>query len=323
VIDGAVALAAADFHEADELFQFAVPDAGAYAIAGDHDLAGENAARAVGPRQQALADDGFEAARKLGNNLRLLVRGEDIDEAVDGLRRVGRVKGGEHEVAGFRGGEGDADGVEIAHFGNDDDVRILAQRLAQGARETFGIATDLALFDEAGAVRVKKLNGIFKSDDDAAAAFRDAFHHRGERRGLAGAGDAGDEDESAAFPAKSGDHFVMAELFDLRNLLVDETERGLHIAARDMDVAAEAADAFHVQGVVEFQFLFECRALGLGEGVEHEIADGFRVDRLIRQGLEHAVDSRAGRRPRAEVEVGPAAADGLAQEFGDVGQHGG
>ena len=63
---------------------------------------------------------------------------------------------------------------------------------------------------------------------------------------------------------------MMAELFELRDLLVDETECRLHVAARDMDVAAEAPHALDLQGVVEFELLFEGRALGFGERVEHE-----------------------------------------------------
>jgi LysR family glycine cleavage system transcriptional activator len=61
-------------------------------------------ALAVGTRNQALADDPFQRAGELGDDLRLLVRREDIDDAVDRLRGIGSVQGGENEVAGFRSG---------------------------------------------------------------------------------------------------------------------------------------------------------------------------------------------------------------------------
>ena len=185
LVDGAVALAVADFHQADDLFELALADAVADAVAGHQDLGGEHAALAVGAGDQALADDALERAGELGDDLRLLVGGKHVDEAVDRLRGVRRVEGGEHEVAGFGGGEGDADGVEVAHFGDDDDVGVLAQRLAQGAGKAVGVAADLALFDEAGAVLIDELDGVLEGDDHAAAGVRDALDHRGEGGGFA------------------------------------------------------------------------------------------------------------------------------------------
>ena len=93
----------ADFHQADDLFQLALADAVADAVAGNEHFRGEHPAMAVGARDQALADDAFQGAGQLGDDLRLLVGGEDIHQAVDGLRRVGRVQRGEHQVAGLGG----------------------------------------------------------------------------------------------------------------------------------------------------------------------------------------------------------------------------
>ena len=94
----------ADFHQADDLFELALADAVADAVAGRQDFRGEHAAMAVGAGDEALADDAFQRAGELGDDLRLLVGGKDIHEAVDGLRRVGRMQRGEHQVAGLGGG---------------------------------------------------------------------------------------------------------------------------------------------------------------------------------------------------------------------------
>ena len=50
----------------------------------------------------------------------------------------------------------------------------------------------------------------------------------------------------------SRDHVVMAEGFEFGDVLGDEAEGGLDVAAGHVDVAAEAADAFDLQRVVEF-----------------------------------------------------------------------
>ena len=213
VVDGAVSVAHAYFHETDDLLQLLLADAVADAVAGLEDFCGEDATLAVCPGDEALADDAFERTGELGGDLRLLVGGENIDDAVDGLRGICGVEGGEDEVAGLGGGEGDADGFEIPEFGDDDDVWVLAQCLAEGERETAGVAADFALFDKAGAVFVDELDGVFEGNDDAIPALRDALDHGGEGGGFPGTGDAGDKDEAAAEITKIKDGRVVAECF--------------------------------------------------------------------------------------------------------------
>ena len=70
---------------------------------------------------------------------------------------------------------------------------------------------------------------------------------------------------------------VMAEGFQRGNFLGNEAERRLHVAAGDVDISPEAADAFDLQRVVELPFLLEGGALRFGESVEDEIPDGVRV----------------------------------------------
>lgn len=137
-VEGVAAVAAADLHETDELFELALADAVADAVVRTHHLAGEHAAMAIGAGHQSLADDGFEHAGQLRDDLRLLVRGENIDQAVDRLRCVGRMEGGKNKVARLGSRESDANGIEVAQFGDDDDIRILAQCLAQSGGKTTG-----------------------------------------------------------------------------------------------------------------------------------------------------------------------------------------
>ena len=98
-------------------------------------------------------------------------------------------------------GLGDAqrrlDRLEVAHFADEDDVRIFAQRGAQRRGEAERVGVDLALVDEAPLVLVDVLDRILDGDDVLAALGVDLVDHRRERRRLAAARRPGDEDEAA------------------------------------------------------------------------------------------------------------------------------
>src|SRR3954447_18865260 len=65
------------------------------------DLGRDRSASAVRRLRKRLADDALKGAGKLDADLLLLVRRENVDDAVDRLRGVLRVQGGEDEVAGL------------------------------------------------------------------------------------------------------------------------------------------------------------------------------------------------------------------------------
>ena len=68
----------------------------------DHHLDRGNTA-AADARQQALADDAPQNAGEDRANLLLLARGEELDQAAEGLGGIDRVQGREDEVAGLCG----------------------------------------------------------------------------------------------------------------------------------------------------------------------------------------------------------------------------
>ena len=59
VVDGVAAFFTGDFHEADELFDFAFAEAGLDAGVDSEGLGAEDAAFDVGAAEEALADDGL------------------------------------------------------------------------------------------------------------------------------------------------------------------------------------------------------------------------------------------------------------------------
>ena len=92
-------------------------------------------------RQQRLADDAFEHQRQLGADLPLLVRREDVDDAVDRLRRRVGVQRREGQVAGLGDPQRRLDRLQVAQLADEDDVRVLAERGAQGGAEAVRVAS--------------------------------------------------------------------------------------------------------------------------------------------------------------------------------------
>ena len=217
-------------------------------------------------RQQRLADDALEHQRELGANLRLLTRREDVDDAVDRLRRGVGVQRAERQVAGFGDLERGFHGFQVAHFADQDDVRILAEGGAQRVAEAVGVAVHFALVHQAVLVLVDVLNRILDGEDVLVPLRVDLVEHRRQRRRLAAAGGAGDQHQAARPIREVGEHRRQAELAEgadfFRNQPVDRADR----AALVEDVAAEArADRLDAEREVELHRFFEALLLRVGQ----------------------------------------------------------
>src|SRR5258708_26329281 len=125
-----------------------VDDAIADIAGGDHDFDGGNAALVVGAANETLGDDGFQRGGKLQANLFLLRRREDRNNTLNGFRRVESVQSGQHEVAGFGGEQRGGDSFQVAHFADQNHVRVLTQSGAQGGGKICRVHFDFALVDE-------------------------------------------------------------------------------------------------------------------------------------------------------------------------------
>ena len=99
----------------------------------------DDAPLAVGARQQRLADDALEHERQLRPDLPLLVRREDVDDAVDRLRRRVGVQRRERQVPGLGDAQRRLDRLEVAHLADEDDVGVFAEGGAQRVREAEGV----------------------------------------------------------------------------------------------------------------------------------------------------------------------------------------
>ena len=122
------------------------------------------------------------AVGKLRANLFLLVGREDVDDAVDrAVRRsmVCSVPNTMWPVSAAR--DGRFDRFQVAHFADQDHVRVLPQRAANRLGERRHVDADLALVDRRLLVLVLKLDRVFDRDDVMVDVLVEVVDHAGQR----------------------------------------------------------------------------------------------------------------------------------------------
>ena len=193
--------------------------------------------------------------------------------------------------------------LEVAHFADEDDVRIFTESGAERAREALRVGVQFALVDEAPLVRVEIFDRVFDRQDVGRARLIDPIDHRGQRRRLAAAGRTGDEHQAARPVGQIREHGRQAQLVERSNVFGNQTVDGAERALLVEDIAPEPADAgspnarssSHVSSNV---FLCAPR--------QHAVAE--RLDDLRRQigasePLQAAVHAHLRRRPDGQVQV--------------------
>ena len=146
----------------------------------------------------------------------------------------------------------------------------------------------------------------------------DLVDHRGERRRLARAGRARDEDEAARLIASSASDARQAELLERLQLLRDDPEGGAERLALEVDVDAEAGEARNRVRRVDLALDLELLLLLRREdAVEQLLGVLGRRARSAVKALELTADADRRRRPHREVEVGGAPRDHRLEEVVD------
>ena len=148
-----------------------------------------------------------------------------------------------------------------------------SRRAARRPRAKSGsIGADLALVDDRLFVFVQELDRVLDREDVVRAFGVDHVEHRRQRRALAGAGRAGDEDEPTRFLGQLTEDLRHPERVEVRDLLRDEPERGADRAALEEAVDAEPGDVGDRVGEVELFVVLEPFPLVLVEDAEDDVA---------------------------------------------------
>ncbi len=221
-------------------------------------------------------------------------------------------------MTGLGGRDRGADRLEVAHLADQDHVGVLAQHVLQGLREAVCVRPDLSLVDHAGLVSMQELDRVLDRHDVAGSLPVHDVDHRGERRRLARAGRAGDDDE-AALEAREVHHDVREpEIVDVLDLERDHPEDGAHGVALHEHVHAETGPSRERIGHVQLELLLEpLPQLLRQDRVDHALQRSRRERRVVARRLELTVDPHHRRGARREVQVGASLLQEGAEQLGN------
>src|SRR5206468_8819060 len=191
----------------------------------------------------------------------------------------------------------------------------LAERALQARRKARAVGAELALGDDRALVLGSVLDRVLDGDDVAVGRAVDVVDHGGERGGLAAAGGAGDEDESAPFRGDALDDRRQAELADLPHARRDQAQRGLHLTALVEDVDAETPELGVAVARVHLQPLAELLRVVVTQELLGESAQRVTIEaRRVRPRDQVAAHPEDGMRTGLEMNVRRLADDALAQD---------
>jgi len=223
------------------------------------------------------------------------------------------VQSGKDQVTGFRSQQRGGNRFEVAHFADEDDVRVLPKPGAQSRREIRCVDFDFALVDEAFLVAMQELDRVLNRDDVVGSRRVDAVDHRRKGSGLAGAGGSRDQYQPALLLANGFHGARQVQLFDGANLGGNDAQHHAHVPALLEHVDAETAQAGDAVGHVKFRGLLELLLLAVRHHAERHGKHFFRSDaRHIREGSERAVDAQIGVVPYLQMKVRRLGFDGAA-----------
>ena len=286
---------------------------------GDEHLVGGDATLARGGAQQLLGDDARQRAGEHGADARLLLGGEHVNDAVHGLRGAVGMEGAEDEHAHLGAGQRQRDGFRVAHFGDEDHVRVHAHGRAQRGGEIVRVQADLALRDEALLVLVDELDRLLDGEDVPAVMVVDVVDDARERGGFARAGRPGDEDQAEPELDELEHGVGQAELLEGHHLVRDHAHDAADAELLHQVIRAEARVPGN--GVREVHVAIPDEILPLLGRAElrEDFAEAFvGQDRLVRR-VEVAGDAELRRGPGEEVQVGGAERAHLQEPFIGLG----
>ncbi len=247
----------------------------------------------------------------------LLVGREDVDDAVDGRRCTVRVQCAHHEHAHLGGRHRDAHRLEVAELADEDRVGVLAQGGVQRVRERRAVHADFALAHQAQLALMHELDRVLDREDVAFQLAVDRVDDACERRRLAGAGFARDEDQAARRRRELVQDFRHLELVERERLRGDASEHCADAVEVSEDVHAKARDVGdrvrEVGGVVHVELMKRC----LAHDAEELGLQLLGIEAVVVERDQVSVHAHTRRIARDHVEVGALAHVHASQEIVD------
>jgi hypothetical protein len=168
----------------------------------------------------------------------------------------------------------------VTHLADHDHIGVVAQRVAQGGLERRRVGADLSLGDGALGVGEEELDGILDRHDVHETGIGDHPHQRRQRRRLAGAGRAGDENQSLRQVYHLAQHRRQAPVVEGREIERHPAEDRGSCPALLEDGRAEPGDPRYAVAEVHRLVLFQVLLEVIVEDRVRELRDQIRRNRI-------------------------------------------
>jgi hypothetical protein len=240
-------------------------------------------------RQQPLRHHGLQVEGKIQQQLRPGGVREKVEDAVQRLVGIVGMQRGQAQVPGLGVGNRVLHGLAVADLADQDDVRGLAHRVAQGGIERRGVQPDFALVDQRPAMGMHIFDRVFDRQDMPAGMRAPMLDHGRQRGRLAGAGGPRDQHQPARQHHQVLQQRRQVERLERRDAVGQVPDRDGRLASLPVQVDAEAAGPRHRHAQVHLVRALELRQL---RGVEQLASDVVDVGGEQRPGaVERARDA--------------------------------
>src|SRR3989344_214009 len=283
----------------------------------NHDFVGRHTT-AADLLQQSLRDNRLQRFGEHGTNHGLLFGREYVNHAVYGLGRRGGVQGAKHQVAGFRSGQGQADGFQIAHLADKDNVRVFPQRRAQGFGEAEGVAVHLTLVDQALLRFVNEFDWVFDRKNMVILVAVYIVEHRRQGGRLARTGWSGYQHQAARHIGNLAEYLAHAEIFHAQHFRRNGPEYRARTTVLVEGVNPKACHAGYFEGEVGLEELLEILALLVVHDVVDQCMHLFMVQRRQIDPANITVDPNHRRQASGEMQVRCTLLGAEGQQFSDI-----
>ena len=221
------------------------------------------------------------------------------------LAAPGGVQRAEHQVPRFRRRDRGVNRLQVAHFADQNHVRVLPQHAPQRFGEVRHVHADFALGDDGLLVFVIILDGVFDGDDVGFVALLvDDVDHGGERGRLARAGGAGHQHQAARFVEQFLGGGRQADLLHRQHLAGDLAQDEAEIALFLEDAHAESRHVAEGEAEVGAAALADALDVILRGNAAHQFLAVLRGQRRPFYPVQNAMHTNHGRRIHADVQVG-------------------
>ncbi len=179
------------------------------------------------------------------------------------------MQGTKDQVAGFGTGKRQANGFQIAHFADQNNVRVLAQRRAQRVGKRQRVRTDFALVDQALLGFVHELDRILDGQNVSMIVLVDMIDHRRQCRRFARTGRTGNQHDATRILGNILEYFRAIQIFERQHLGRNGPENRCGATILDEGINPEARQIGDFEREIALQILFVVLALP----VVHDVID--------------------------------------------------